>query len=65
MALDEPKDTDIEFEDKGIKLIIDEVLLEEVKSIEIDFSNLGFKIKTENDVLKQDSACKSCSSCSN
>jgi Fe-S cluster assembly iron-binding protein IscA len=64
MALDESKQDDEIFEDRGITYLVEKDLFEKVKPIEIDFITTprgsGFKLTSS---LKQESACGSSCSC--
>ncbi len=44
MALDEPKEHDLTFSDRGVTFTIDKDLFERLKSIQIDFKDSGFQI---------------------
>ena len=44
MALDEPNDTDEEFEVDGYKYIVNKEFLERAKPIKVDFHMYGFKL---------------------
>lgn len=62
MALDEPKDNDEIFEEKGIKYLIEKDLLEKVKPINVDFvesaMGSGFSITSS---MSKGNSCGSCS----
>lgn len=65
MALDESRDNDEIFEDRGITYLIDKVLLEEVQPVNVDFiesaGGAGFKLTSS---LAGGAGCGgSCSSC--
>ncbi len=62
MALDEPKDTDSNYEIDGFQYIIDTDFLEKAKSITVDFQQYGFKITAG--VEFGGGACGSCSTAS-
>jgi iron-sulfur cluster assembly protein len=66
MALDESRDDDREFEDRGIKFVIEKSLYERVKPIKVDYVNSpmgsGFKI-TSNLPVQPSSCCSSSCSC--
>jgi len=65
MALDEPKNEDEVFNEKGTKFIIDKDLLNQVKPINVDFiesaGSSGFKLTSS---LAPSGGCgSSCGSC--
>ncbi len=64
MALDEPKNEDEIFEEKGTKFIIDKDLLSQAKPINVDFVNTangsGFKLSSAL-AAEEGSGCGSCS----
>ncbi len=64
MALDEPKNDDEIFEEKGTKFIIDKDLFIQAKPINIDFTNTpngsGFKLSSGLSA-EGDGGCGSCS----
>ena len=64
MALDESKNDDEVFEDRGITYLIEKALFEKVKPITVDFVTTprgsGFKLTSS---LSQESACGSSCSC--
>lgn len=66
MALDEPKDTDNNYEIDGFKYIVDKDFMERATPIDIDFNNYGFKITSGIDFGAGAgcSGCGSTSSCS-
>jgi Fe-S cluster assembly iron-binding protein IscA len=43
LALDEPKDTDKEFQQDGVTFMIDEDLLEQVENVRVDFIDQGMR----------------------
>ena len=65
MALDESRDDDQEFEDRGIKFVIEKSLYERVKPIKIDYvsSDMGSGFNITSNLPVQPSSCCS-SSCS-
>jgi Fe-S cluster assembly iron-binding protein IscA len=64
MALDEPRDNDEVFDDKGLKYVIEKELLEKVQPIRVDFVNSpmgsGFNISSNMPV---GASCGSSCSC--
>ncbi len=64
MALDEPKNEDEIFEEKGTKFIIDKDLFIQAKPINVDFTTTpqgsGFKL-TSNLAAEEGGSCGSCS----
>ncbi|MBN1613427.1 MAG: hypothetical protein JW950_03065 [Deltaproteobacteria bacterium] len=64
MALDEPRDDDQIFDDKGIKFLIEKELFEQVKPVNVDYIDTvrgsGFKVTS---ALSAESACGSCTRC--
>ena len=64
MAMDELRDNDREFDDRGIKFVVESALYERVKPIKVDYvisaAGSGFNIMSNMPV--QTSSC--CSSCS-
>ena len=64
MAMDESRDNDQEFDDRGVKFVVENDLYEQIKPIKVDYVNSdkgsGFNI-TAN-IPEQPSSC--CSSCS-
>ena len=62
MALDESKNDDEVFEDRGITYLIEKTLFEKVKPITVDFVTTprgsGFKLTSS---MSQGNACGSCS----
>jgi Fe-S cluster assembly iron-binding protein IscA len=50
MALDEPKESDFTFTDRGIQYLVDKDLFEEVKPITVDFKksfmSTGFELRS-------------------
>ena len=64
MALDESKNDDEVFEDRGVTYLIEKDLFEKVKPITVDFVTTprgsGFKLTSS---LSQESACGSSCSC--
>jgi iron-sulfur cluster assembly protein len=64
MALDESRDDDREFDDHGIRFIVEKSLYERVKPIKVDYVNShmgsGFNI-TSNMPVQPSSCCSSCS----
>ncbi len=63
MALDEPKDTDNNYNIDGFKYIVDKNFMEQVDSINVDFNNYGFKITCGADLDAGCSGCGSAGSC--
>jgi Fe-S cluster assembly iron-binding protein IscA len=57
MALDEPVDTDTEFEVDDFKFIVNSDFLEKAKPIKVDFHMYGFKLDCAIDF---GAACTSC-----
>jgi len=60
MALDEPRDTDNNYEIDGFKYIVDKDFMGKAAPINIDFNNYGFKITCAMDF---GAGCSGCSSC--
>jgi len=65
MALDEPRDEDHTFDDKGLSYIIEKNLFNQVKPIKVDYVDTpmgaGFNISSS---MAMGGACgQSCSSC--
>jgi iron-sulfur cluster assembly protein len=64
MALDEPKEEDEVFDDRGITYLVDKELYDRVKPIKVDFVNSpmgsGFSIVSN---LKAGSACGTSCAC--
>ena len=60
MALDEPKDSDENYEIKGYKYIVDKNFMKKAKSIKIDYTTYGFKLSSNMDFNSSCSTCKSC-----
>jgi iron-sulfur cluster assembly protein len=64
MALDEPKNEDKIFEEKGTKFIIDKDLLNQAKQINVDFvstaNGSGFKLSSAL-AAEEGVGCGSCS----
>ena len=64
MALDEPKESDEVFNEKGIKFIMEKELFDKAKPISVDFvqstMGAGFMIKSE---LSKSEGCGSSCSC--
>jgi len=64
MALDEPKDDDQVFEEKGTKYVIEKYIYDQAKPIHVDFidtpSGSGFKL-TSNLAQAGGGGCGSCS----
>jgi len=66
MALDEPKNEDEVFDEKGTKFIIDKDLLNQAKPINVDFieSQQGSGFKLTSSLAPAGGGCgSSCSSC--
>jgi Fe-S cluster assembly iron-binding protein IscA len=65
MALDEPKDNDEIFSEKGLTFLVDKELLVTAKPISIEFVETptggGFAIKSALSNKEKDNACGSCS----
>ena len=64
MAMDEPRDNDQEFDDRGIKFVIEDSLYERAKPIKVDYvsSEMGSGFDITSNLPVQPSSC--CSSCS-
>ena len=64
MALDESRDNDLEFDDRGIKFVVEDSLYDRVKPIKVDYVSAhmgsGFNI-TSNLPVQPSSCCSSCS----
>jgi iron-sulfur cluster assembly protein len=63
MALDEPKEADHVFDEKGVTFVIDKELLEETKPITVDYvtSERGEGFAISSNLKKEKSECGSCS----
>jgi iron-sulfur cluster assembly protein len=59
MALDEPKETDKEFDIDGFKYIVEEEFIEKIQPVKVDFTYFGFRVSSEMDF----GAGASCTSC--
>ena len=57
MALDEPRETDDEFEIDGFTYLVDKEFLQKAQPIKVDFLVHGFKLDCN---LTFDSACSAC-----
>ena len=64
MALDEPRENDREFDDRGIKFVVEKALYERIKPIKVDYvtSPAGAGFNIVSDMPAEPSSC--CSSCS-
>lgn len=60
MALDESKDTDDNFEVKGLKFVVDKEFMEKAEKIKIDFTGMGFSLDSNIDL--GGGGCGSCGS---
>jgi len=62
LALDEQKDTDDVFDEKGYTFIVDKSLMQTAGPITVDGNQFGFRV---NSNLQQNSGngCNSCTSC--
>ncbi|MBU1194151.1 MAG: hypothetical protein KKE62_07065 [Proteobacteria bacterium] len=60
MALDEPKDTDDNFEVKGLKFVVDKEFMEKAEIIKIDFTGMGFSLDSNMEL--GGGGCGSCGS---
>ncbi len=66
MALDEPKETDETFNEKGITFLVDKTLFEEVKPINVDYveSAMGAGFSLTSNLQRSGGGCgSSCGSC--
>lgn len=67
LALDEPGERDKVFEDKELKFVIAEDLLEQCGSVKIDFIDAGyqsgFSVSSENPVGGGGGGCGGCTGC--
>ncbi|MBW2708698.1 MAG: hypothetical protein JRD04_05360 [Deltaproteobacteria bacterium] len=66
MALDESKDDDQEFDDRGIKFVVETALYNRVKPIKVDYvtSAMGSGFNIMGNIPVQPSSCgSSCGSC--
>jgi iron-sulfur cluster assembly protein len=64
MAMDESRDDDREFDDRGIKFVVEKSLYERVKPIKVDYlsshTGSGFNL-TSNMPVQPSSCCSACS----
>ncbi len=60
MALDESKDTDDNFDVKGLKFVVDKEFMEKAETIKIDFTGMGFSLDSNMDL--GGGSCGSCGS---
>ncbi len=60
MALDEPKDSDDNFEVKGLKFVVDKEFMGQAENIKIDFTGMGFALDSNLDL--GGGGCGSCGS---
>ena len=65
MALDESKEDDQEFDDRGIKFVVENNLYDQVKPIKVDYvtSSMGSGFNIMSNMPVQPSACGSSCSC--
>ncbi len=65
MALDESKQDDEVFEDRGVTYLIEKNLFEKVKPISVEFITTprGSGFKLNSSLSQQEGACGSCSGC--
>lgn len=65
MALDESKDDDQEFDDRGIKFVVENTLYDQVKPIKVDYvtSAMGSGFNIMSNMPVQPAACGSSCSC--
>jgi iron-sulfur cluster assembly protein len=65
MALDEPKDEDEIFDDRGLKYVIDKELYSRVKPIKVDFVNtaMGSGFSISSNMTMQGGGCGTSCSC--
>jgi Fe-S cluster assembly iron-binding protein IscA len=65
LALDELKDDDESFDDRGITFVVEKEFYEQIKPVTIDYvetpAGEGFQISSN--LPKPESACGSCTSC--
>jgi len=61
LALDEPKETDTQFDIDGFKYIVDKEFMEKVQPIKVDFVDIGFRLSCAVD-FSAGSACSGCGS---
>jgi len=61
MALDEPKDTDDNFDVKGLKFVVDKDFMGKAENIKIDFTGMGFHLDSNMD-MGENSGCGGCGS---
>ena len=59
MALDEPKETDKEFDIDGFKYIVDQDFYDKIQPVKVDFTYFGFRVSSEMD-FGAGAACTSC-----
>ncbi len=59
MALDEPKETDKEFDIDGFKYIVDQDFYEKVQPVKVDFTYFGFRVSSDMD-FGAGAGCTSC-----
>jgi hypothetical protein len=67
LALDEPKDDDIRFENDGITYVLEEELSKKTGKVTLDLDSSGFRpsvnISTEHEVVPPPAACGGGCSC--
>ena len=65
MALDESRQDDEVFEDRGVTYLVEKGLFEKVKPISVEFITTprGSGFKLNSSLSREESACGSCTSC--
>ena len=65
MALDESRQDDEVFEDRGVTYLVDKELFEKVKPIAVEFVTTprGSGFKLTSSLSREEGACGSCTSC--
>ena len=65
MALDESRENDQEFDDRGIKFVVENDLYDRVKPIKVDYvtSDMGSGFNIMGNIPVQPSSCGSSCSC--
>jgi iron-sulfur cluster assembly protein len=63
LALDEPRDNDESFDDRGITFVVEKEIYEKIKPVTIDYvtSQTGEGFQISSSLPKPDNACGSCS----
>ena len=65
LALDELRDNDESFDDRGLTFVVEKEFYEQIKPITIDYvtSANGDGFEISSNLPKPETACSSCSSC--